>query len=369
MVRQRLGFADNLKVALVAGVILAHVTMAWTGMGTWMFDEPSVREPLLSVLLMSSVIAVLFGMPLFFLVAGMFTPGSLERKGAARFLTDRALRLLLPSVFFVLVLSPPIEYADPDAAGWTHGFWAFIPHIWTDWPPPPGPTWFLGVLFAFSGAYAVARLVRARRPGIRPLGTTYLVATALGVAVSSYLIRLWIPFGEERWHLVVGQAPGWVAGFVLGVFGAERGWFPPLDPLLARRVRHTAWLAVTVLVLLVGAGMATDSGMAVYLGGGTWQSLALAAVEGVIVVTVSLWVLDLFERRAHRQGPLLRGLARAAYAAFLIHQLVLVGLVLGSRRVSWAPELEYVLVAGLGLVLSFGLGALVVRLPGVSRVL
>lgn len=26
--------ADNLKVCLVVGVIMAHVTMAWTGLGT-----------------------------------------------------------------------------------------------------------------------------------------------------------------------------------------------------------------------------------------------------------------------------------------------------------------------------------------------
>lgn len=54
-------------------------------------------------------------------------------------------------------MSPVIEYVDPENAGWTEGFWAFTRHIW--WPPAPGPTWFLGVLLAFSAVYAVVRTI------------------------------------------------------------------------------------------------------------------------------------------------------------------------------------------------------------------
>jgi hypothetical protein len=46
---------------------------------------------------------------------------------------------------------------------------------------------------------------------------------------------------------------------------------------------------------------------------------------------------------------------------------VLVGLVLASRQIPWPPEVEYLLVSGLGVAVSFGLGALLVRVPGVNR--
>ena len=39
----------------------------------------------------------------------------------------------------------------------------------------------------------------------------------------------------------------------------------------------------------------------------------LAAIEGVIITTASLWVVDLFQRRFDRQGPLARQLARSAH--------------------------------------------------------
>ena len=100
-------YADNLKVVLVSGVIVAHVTMAWTPLPGWVFREPAVREPLLEILGLVALLGVLVGMPLFFLVAGMFTPASLQRKGLRRYALDRTIRLLVPSLLFVVVLTPP----------------------------------------------------------------------------------------------------------------------------------------------------------------------------------------------------------------------------------------------------------------------
>jgi hypothetical protein len=48
---------------------------------------------------------------------------------------------------------------------------------------------------------------------------------------------------------------------------------------------------------------------------------------------------------------------------------VLVGLVLVTRRLDLPPEIDYLAVAVLGVLGSFALGRLLLRLPGVSRVL
>ena len=107
--RHRYRYLDNLKVVLVVGVIVGHVTLAWTGVGVWVFEEPHVREPLLSFLVLGAVTGALFAMPLFFLIAGLFTPRSLERKGLGRFCADRVVRLGVPMLFFILFLSPVVE--------------------------------------------------------------------------------------------------------------------------------------------------------------------------------------------------------------------------------------------------------------------
>ena len=51
-----------------------------------------------------------FVMALFFLVAGLLTPGSLDRKGPGRFARDRLVRLGIPLAAFTLVLWPLMTY-------------------------------------------------------------------------------------------------------------------------------------------------------------------------------------------------------------------------------------------------------------------
>lgn len=51
-----------------------------------------------------------------------------------------------------------------------------------------------------------------------------------------------------------------------------------------------------------------------------------------------------------------------AFVAFVVHQVVLVGIVLATRHVRWAPEIELPIAAAIAVFGSFGIGALLVRL-------
>ncbi len=177
-----------------------------------------------------------------------------------------------------------------------------------------------------------------------------------------------MPLGQERWHVTVAQAPAWAIGFILGVLGGERGWFQPLPPDLARLVRRVAWAAAVASAAVV-AIVATTTDVEVLFGHGSWHSLVFAVLEGVVMVTMSLWLVDVFRRRANHRGTLARRLSRAAYATLLVHQIVLVGVVVGSRQMPAPPELKYLTVAVLGVTVSFGLASALVRMPAVSRVI
>jgi hypothetical protein len=257
-VRRQTGI-DALKVWLVAGVITAHAVMVWTGQEEgWVLQELPVREPLLTALLLASLVGALFGMATFFLIAGAFTPPSLARKGPGRFATERLLRLGVPLLVFLLVMAPVVEFADvADNEGWDRGFFpAFVVHTWLN--PAPGPTWFLEVLLLFSLAYAALRAVRPRPlSGPEPPAIGVLVLVGVGVGIASFVVRLGLPFTEEIAEvrgmndLYLGQAPAWLGGFVLGVAGAERGWFDRIPPSLSRWLFRIAWAAVAAVAVAV----------------------------------------------------------------------------------------------------------------------
>lgn len=361
----RLVYLDNLKVLMVVGVIVAHATFAWTDVGNWVVKEVPLREPALTLVTVVAAIAGLFGLGLFFLIAGTFTPGSLAGKGVMRFVVDRTVRLGVPMLFFVVVFSPPVEYVDDSTQGMTRDFWAFTVDIW--WPPAPGPTWFLGVLLAFSVGYALVRWVRPASGRREPLGWKPLLVAGAVIAAGSFLARLAVPLGEEAYRLALGQSPGWVMGFALGCLGGERGWFESLPRGVARGCRWLGWGAAGAIVVLIGLATATGGGAEDFGGGANWSSLVLVVVEAALIIGMSVWLIDLFQRRFDRQGPLLRELSRGAFAAFLVHQVVLVGAVLLTREVALGPELEFLLACVLGTAGSFLLASLVVRIPGVSR--
>ena len=63
-----------------------------------------------------------------------------------------------------------------------------------------------------------------------------------------------------------------------------------------------------------------------------------------------------------------RALGRSSYATFLLHPIVLVLFSLIARDLPLDPELEFFIVAGIGVPASFGVGWPANRLPFLTRV-
>jgi hypothetical protein len=152
------------------------------------------------------------------------------------------------------------------------------------------------------------------------------------------------------------------------VLAKERAWLP-LQARPARTIRWVAWLAILGCALHFALAGLSGADLGLLLGGGTWQSAVVAVLQGLLVVFASLWVIDLFQRRHDRRTAAAAVLSRAAYAAFLVHQGVLVLAVLASHRVGWAPEVSYAAVTVTGVVVSFAVGLVLTRAPLLRRIL
>jgi glucans biosynthesis protein C len=349
---------DNLKVFLVAGVIVAHVLMAYSDIGSWAYSEPTDNPAFAIPAALGVSLGTMFAMGLFFLIAGLLTPPSLARKGTSRFLRDRLLRFGVPLAVYVLVVYPLVSWAGASSRQ------QFVDYV-KDWDP--GPLWFVGVLLLFSLGYLAWRRRRPTpRAPTRTLG--WLLVTAAGVvAVGSFVVRLRFPMNSSQLLAAhVWQWPQCLTLFALGTIAAERRW---LDPVPARIGRFGGRAALIGAIVLVGAFAIDHEDVDPYSGGVTWQAGVTAVAEGLISIGFAMWLLHLFQARFDHAGKFGLGLGRAAFGAYVLQAPVVVALALALRELSLAPEYKFLIVAPLALVSSFGLAWLLTLLPGVRRVL
>jgi hypothetical protein len=107
------------------------------------------------------------------------------------------------------------------------------------------------------------------------------------------------------------------------------------------------------------------------MGGWHWAAMVFAAIEGVLTVYGSVWLLATGQRYLNRPLRWVGAAARrGAYGAFILQTPVLIGLAVVLRPLPLPAELKALFVAASGVVLCFGIAAVLIhRLPPVARVL
>ncbi|MET9273526.1 acyltransferase [Kribbella sp. NPDC003557] len=370
----RLTYLDNLKVVLIAAIIALHAILGYAGIvEAWTYSE--LREVTLNPVV-ETVLIVLVGpfgffvIALLFLVAGLLTPASYDRKGARRFVTDRLLRLGVPFAVYVFVVQPTLVYAVAHPLGHAPGsYWD--EYLGAERQLDTGPLWFVGVLLIYSLGYAGWRRGRRAHHAVRPITLKTLVLTALVVAPASFAIRLVYPYGSESGFsdLNLWEWPACIAVFALGVVGCRQGWQLAVPSDISHRCRAVtlfAVVAMAALLFLAGALDAVDDA----LGGLHWLAGAFAVVEAMLTVFGSVWLLSVAQHRLARQyrwGP---AASRSAYAAFVLQTVFLVALAVALRPVDLPAEAKALIVAVGGIGASFGVAwLLVTEVPGVARIL
>ena len=103
---QRQHWADNLRVLVIAVVVVWHTATAYLGGSDWYYVDRATSKAWVTAFFPASVIS-LFALGPLFLVAGWFSARSLAHKGAGAFARTRLLRLGVPLIIFILVINPP----------------------------------------------------------------------------------------------------------------------------------------------------------------------------------------------------------------------------------------------------------------------
>jgi hypothetical protein len=372
--RPRLVYLDRLKTGLIAAIIAAHAFNSYSEFGSWAYQpvqEVSLSSVTEAIFAVFTSIGALFLMGLFFLISGLLTPAALERKGVRRFVYDRLLRLGGPFVLFTLLLWPLTIYAIREPFLHRGSYWWWFIHA--DGFPDNGPLWFIGVLLVYSLGYAGWRAWRPDGPdegreGGSPLRAGMLVGLGACIAVATFLVRLEFPANSAQVvNLHLWEWPQCLGMFALGVVAARRGWLMPVSDRLRLGCGVAALIAVVLLPVLIFTSEPLGLDEEVYFGGFGWPAAATAVVEGALTVGACVWVLGFAQRRLDRPGR--PGLARSAYAAFLVQGPVLIGLALALRPIPAPAEVKAVVLAVTGVAGSFALARPLVLHTPLGRIL
>ena len=375
----RLFFLDHLRAALVTLVVLHHVALVYSGAAPFYYVEPPLTDPLAYLVLLTFV---LFNQGWFmgalFLIAGYFTPGSFERKGAGSFLKGRLIRLGIPLLAFFFVLAPlsAIGYWQMPASltGITS------PLTWEAYPRllGMGPLWFVAMLLIFDFGYAAWRMLTKNRTSVTMSKSALPRYRSIGIfilalALVSYLVRIVIPMGKEVLDFpTLSYLPQYLSFFVLGTVAYRRNWLQAVPRSLGVVGLVTAIVAGVVLFPLALSGRLFSlevNAAAGFVGNGTWQSAVYALWDASFAVGLCLAALTFFRGLFNGENRFGRFLSQQSYAVYVIHAPIVVWIAIALKEVQLAPLLKFGIVAVITVPICFVAAFVIRKIPFLSRVL
>jgi hypothetical protein len=353
----RRGDVDLARVLIVGGLFFFHSARVFDQMSPFYVRN----DPLSPALTLLVGWALLWGMPLLFLVSGVSAWHSLRVRTPGQFLRERVRRLLLPLLTGLLLLVPPQIYlglrTDP---GYQEPYLRFLPHFFDvtlapRFPffvvaaPPSGlfelaQLWFLWALFAYS------LLLCLYRAGILPaLGRWRASRTDVGGRATlpiprqpAAILLLALPLALIEAALGTAQAGGWNvnAYLVLLFYGYWMAGEPRYQAAMSRCAWPTLWLGLAAYAALAvwGFPLAAGGGGAPLVGY-AWSSVGWRLLKGLSGWFWIVALIGLGGRIAARPAPsdpavpssgrwrrLLRYANEAVLPVYVLHQTVIVAL-------------------------------------------
>ena len=360
---------------MIVLVILHHTAITYGAPGGWFYHEVKPSAGLTGLMLTMFVATnQAYFMGLFFLLAGYYTPGSLERKGYAHFLSDRFLRLGLPLLAFCLLLGPLTIAMVTAFEG--RGFWSTFVWLWRHKEFVNGPMWFVQALLIFSLAYCAWRAVfgpslTAVERNARPVPRAgWWLLSAVGVGAAALAIRQVVPVGVNVIGLQLGYFASYIFLYAVGIAAWRHDWLRQLKweharPWIIGLV--IAWLCMPAALTLANA--LNGPGKSNFSGGLSWTAIFYAFWEPFVAWgLIAAWLL-LFRRYMNRASGFCNWLDRRSYSVYFVHPVVLVGISLVLS--GWvAPALVKVAVTGaLACSATWMLADPLVRTPGLRKIL
>ena len=378
-VKNRLDFVDNLRWTMIVLVVSMHAAVTYSHLGSWYFmEDPKPGTAVIVVFATYQTFLQAFFMGFLFMIAGYFVPGAFDRKGFVHFLEDRAARLGLPSLFYMLIIQPVTVYwllrdfADHSRPSLSQ---AYLPYLTGGrFLNGSGPMWFAVALLLFSAIYGAVRMVSGKTPrdeAKAPLPThTQVLALALAMGLCTFLMRIVQPMGTSILNMQLCYFSQYILLFIVGTYAWRRNWLMRIPYSFGLR-----WLALVLCVGILAWGALVLALLKTHSenklsGGLTWQSAAFSFWESFFCVGICLGLLVLFREKFNRQGKFTKWLSDNCFSVYLFHPPLLIAITLAMRDVDAPKLIKFLCATLLGVIATYMVSSLVFRrVPLLKRIL
>jgi surface polysaccharide O-acyltransferase-like enzyme len=302
---------DRLRAGLILLVILHHAAITYGASGSWFYKATEATSLPLTFL---AAVNQAFFMGLFFMLSGALAPASLDRKGAAAFLSERVLRLGLPVVIFGFLLgpltaalasAPPSDILAETGRRILHGNFIL------------GPLWFPAALLVFSIVLAVWPTSTCETRTVPPFA--HWLGLALLTGLAALAIRQVVPVGATVAGFQLGYFASYVVLFAVGVRAGRNGW---LDRLPARSLRLSMAVGLAALPVLPAVVLSTDAPR--FETGFSRAAIAYAFWEPLVALGAIAAIIHWSQRSGDRAMVFWNRTAANSYGAFILHAPILV---------------------------------------------
>jgi len=314
----RVDYLDNVKSFLTFLVVLHHSCCAFGTCGeAWFLIMGLYPNIFQQSTFFIVVLNQAYFMSLFFFISAYFVPTSYDTRGHDRFLWSKATRYWIPAFVCTFGLVPLSIFMSEVAAGWNK--YSYSPDV--------AHAWFLVWLLIFQLVYATLRSTdsSASPPSSAislPFPSTlmrWIVGlTVCGLAMLGAYELFW-PKGLLGMPISIGSFTCDVMFFVMGIVARRNGW-------LISRIRDQLDIPVWVLRFLVILEAILLLHLLSMAKSNIWIAVGFFCVAGLFCVDMSVAVLEFFQTNLDFSTRFSRFLSDAAYAVYIIHPVVVVGM-------------------------------------------
>ncbi|WP_051271327.1 acyltransferase family protein [Shimazuella kribbensis] len=363
--KDRIYYLDHIRVFLTILVLFHHAALPYTPLeGAWYVSDMEQGHTVASSLL-SFFIAInqAFFMGFFFFLSGCFTPSAFDRKAPRLFVKDRLLRLGIPFLVYLFVLSPVTQYiASPEKLH----FWLFYKtKILTLQNIETGPLWFAEVLLIFTLIYVLYRVL-LKKSGFKaeqPFPSSRkLLFTALLLGIGTFLVRLVFPIGFWIWGFQIAYLPSYLFLFYIGIVAGRKSW---LYTIPRKTTKQWIW-CLSIVTPLFPLSLIFFQGN--INGGFNFKAFTYAIWEPLVAFGICLGLLAVFRKYANQTGAIWKTLSRSAFAVYIIHPVVLVGYAMLLKSIDLQPLLKFTIVGFAGTITCFLIATIIVKIPYVNKI-